>query len=166
MFEHLESYHGVIVTGPQRAGTTITAQMIAHELQRRFIDEAEVGFEDVDQIRALQRGEPYVLQCPCLCYRIHEFGGPQVAIVLSRRPVSEIQVSQQRVNWLWEQAELEKYGLTCGSIPEVKYAIWDRWQKPLLGSHAYESQYRDLERHPLWVPDDLRRHFAIKQTRG
>ena len=90
MFEHLSNYNVVLVTGPQRAGTTITARMIAHDTGLRYIDES--AFAATDEVRwrrVVKSSERAVIQCPGMARFCHEFGDrPDIAVAFCWRNLS------------------------------------------------------------------------------
>lgn len=80
-----------------------------------------------------------------------------------RRPLEEIHASARRIEWDdWGNPdELPPFGRTEGDSAALKYEFWDSHEK----SFPYlELSYRDLEGHPLWVPDDERTNFGPTQT--
>src|SRR5579872_7158233 len=158
----LRSYEQIIVSGPQRAGTTIAAKILAGELGYRNVPEEEVGVNDVVRLVELYRvGRRFVVQGPGFCPYVHLLPG---AVVLMRRPVEEIVRSQARIRWLQEKAELAGYFTTEGPISQVKYEAWDRFQKPRLAERALELDYHSLAAHPLWLEQEQRQTFHPRQT--
>jgi predicted O-linked N-acetylglucosamine transferase (SPINDLY family) len=158
----LRNYQRIIVTGPQRTGTTIAARILASELEYRFFPEEDVGFACVEQLFELYRVQQrFVVQGPCFCPYVHLLPG---AVVLMRRPLEEIVRSQARIHWSCETAELERYFTTQGPIAQVKYDAWDRFQKTRLGERAFELDYHSLRGHPLWIEEEQRRSFHPRQT--
>lgn len=169
MFEHLEEFSNVVVTGPQRSGTTIAGQMIAMDLGRKYVDEMRFGVRRLDRVKKILDGsEPVVIQAPALCRWVHLFARrPDTAVVMMRRDPADIIASQEAMDWTrrFEPNELAAYGVKAGPICKVKYAFWERHQRALLGEHAFEVEYESLRGHQLWVSEDLRQDFGPKQTR-
>lgn len=164
MFENLRRHPKIIVTGPQRSGTTIAAKMIARDTGYEYVDEDELRRDDLATLRLLLRvGRRFVVHCPALCRFVHEVADDETAVVLMRRPIEEIVASQRRICWRGGRAELRRYGLSAGVIAAVKYRFWDEQQRGRI-AHAYEIDYASLAAHPLWVPARHRRHFAPRQT--
>jgi len=166
MFAQLSRFGQILVTGPQRSGTTICAMMIAHDLGYRFLPEEVVSVRSLDAARRLLAEESeFVLQCPGLCRWIHELAGPEVAVVLMRRPLAEILESQQRIGWTGRrmQRELAGYGLTEGCIAQVKYDFWASHQRALI-PNAFEIEYASLADHPLWLDKEARAGFGPRQV--
>jgi protein O-GlcNAc transferase len=157
----LRSYEQIIVTGPQRTGTTIAGRILASELEYRFVPEEQVGVTSFVQLVELYRTERrFVVQGPCFCAYAHLLPG---AVVVMRRPLEEILRSQARVSWS-EDEELQRYFTTEGPIARVKYDAWDRFQKPHLEKRAFELDYHALRGHALWIKEDRRKDFLARQT--
>lgn len=182
MFDYLKPYDTILLTGPHRAGTTIAAIMIANDLGYEYHEEEDVFYTyiakyewvppgaPIDQID-LRRyfalvDAPLVLRCPAFCSQVHRYTDvPDLAVVLMRRELSEILASQQRVRWGFEGKELAAYRGHEGPIARVKYTIWDREQKAILGDRAFELDYESLSQHPLWIPKEERSDFHVRQYR-
>jgi len=158
----LRRHQRIIVTGPQRAGTTIAAKILACELGYRFVPEEHVGWASVGKLFELYHAQQhFVVQGPCFCAYAHLLPG---AVVLMRRPVEEILRSQARIGWSeFERDELDRYFATQGPIAQVKYHVWDRFQKSHLGQRAFELDYHSLRGHALWVEEEQRKIFHPRQ---
>ena len=172
MFEHLAAYRKILVSGPQRSGTTICARMIAADLNYRYFDEMEFGVDDIRRVFAVVDAlDRIVIQCPSLAASLWMFSRPDVLVIFMKRDVEEIVASQNRPIYesspdrLWTTAhqpvELMKYGRTNGVIAQVKYEGWEA-QKPYI-RHTLEIDYASLSAHPMWVDKPARAHFGPKQ---
>jgi hypothetical protein len=169
----LRLFETIVVTGPQRSGTTITSKMIAHDLQREYIDEDHFATHRFD--RFLEYLHPNaVIQAPGLSAYCHLLS-VEVAVVFMFRDIQEIIESQSKLifgNGLtWteheQQRELSKYFLEGGAVPHVKYAMWEKFQKPAMnreGKSYFQLRYRSLAGHALWISDDRRKNFGPRQT--
>jgi hypothetical protein len=167
LLDRLRRYRCVLVLGPQRAGTTIAAQMIARDLASVFLDERDVPGDIAQQMDDLRYGrQTSVVQCPAWTFACHELGRADTAVVLVRRRIEEILDSQERIGWTarCQPRELRRYGATSGVIAEIKYRAWDEHQRRQLGPHGFELSYTDLDRHELWIPAGGRGEFQPKQT--
>jgi hypothetical protein len=170
MFEHLAHFDVVLITGPQRSGTTICTRMVAQDTGSRYVDEAEYGFHDEDVWRALiTAGSGIAVHCPAMCHVIHEFAADErVAVIMMRRDLRDIIASQERIGWTEreEPRELAKYGTAYGPIALVKWDHWERGQRDLFPmGRRFEIEYESLAGHPLWIPRPQRTHFGHRQTR-
>jgi len=161
LFEGLKQFDRIYVTGPQRAGTTICSQMIAHDTGYQYVDELSFGAENYELFDRLKNKKHCVIHCPGFCHLIHEYTNDDTLIVLVRRPIEEIVRSQKRATWRGECNELEKYGLTKGVMSMIKYKHFDKHQRHLI-KHLREVDYHSLEPHPMWC--DNRGQFTKRQT--
>ncbi len=162
MFEFLENFRIVLVTGPQRSGTRICSRMIAADTAFQYVDENAFHVHDVHEFTQILKGKRLVVQCPALCYRIQQHSGKDTAIVLMLRDVADIIASQERINWQGEERELKKYKRQFGVISEVKYTHWFLHQRRKI-HNPYEIEYRKLNSHPLWVDPEKRAEFGAAQ---
>lgn len=147
MFEHLEQFRGVIVTGAHRSGTTICGRMIAHDLDRAYTTESQVQRDrgkNIDcgymQQWMSQQKEPWVLH-GATCYRwIEELQGSDIAVVYVCRSFHEIEQSQLRAARVIDN-------------PAEKLEKWLRMCVDGRIAAPYTVDYSDLRAHPLWVED-------------
>lgn len=167
MFEYLHSYKKIVVTGPQRSGTTLIARAIAYDLSREYVDEQ--AFIATDYLRwrqEMDKQRSFVMQAPGMCRYVHEYGDDDtVAVVLCRRNVEDIVASQERIGWKHEAYELSLYGLTPQDgrrIADVKYEFWEQHQQAKI-FNSFVVEYEDLEEHPLWIPKAKRANFGPRQ---
>ena len=167
MFESLQVHQRIVVTGAPRSGTHITAKIIAHDTGHQYIDErVHFGRYWKEDWRPDER---LVFQSPGLIKKIINRPPWGVFVVLVRRDIDEILASEKRISKFlgrqaptWEQRENAWYGVD-NPHDRVAYAYnyWDTHSK----SFEYiEINYRDLESHSLWVPDNERVDFDIAQT--
>jgi hypothetical protein len=160
MFEYLKKFDRIMVTGPQRSGTTICARMIARDTGFKYVDEETIGIRDVGACRKLfETQSQFVVQAPSLAYCCHSFDG---AIVFMFRLIRDIIASQERIGWNREQTELKQYGVKDGPIAKVKYDYWQLLQRNEI-QNAFEVIYSSLAAHPLWIPKENRGEFLPRQ---
>ena len=146
MFDHLKAYRRVIVTGPHRSGTTIAAEMIAHDTGKPCIREEAFAHRNIKVAAIIEEG---VIQGPYLLPWLPILSGDATAIVYVKRSGVEIDASVERLKvskpfYHWSQG----------------WALWHRIA-PLL-DNAHVIQYGALRRHPLWTED--RRGWHHRQT--
>lgn len=149
----------LIVVGPQRSGTRFGSQVLAKHLDWQPLDEMLFMPKPEDQwiplaAAAVCSASHVVLQAPALPYAAPMLGQwPETGIVCMQRPVHEIMVSQDRINWnANEGAELARYGYDkdSGPISVVKYMFWSL-HEPLI-PHAYTVPYDSFMASGMWVP--------------
>lgn len=143
----LDSFRGVIVTGPHRSGTTITGRIIAHELNRRYVTETQVqtirgrhiDCRYVEDWIDAQK-EPFVLHGATCFGWLPDLQRYDLATVFVRRPSREIIESQKRAG-------------VIDQSPSTKKSRWRDWLDRRLIRHPHEIEYHQLKDHPLWVED-------------
>lgn len=168
MFEHLVQYPRIVVSGPHRSGTTICAEMIAHDTGHRRVLEEDIHFDNFDRMMALE--PPVVVQAPFLCYRLHEmrdwFG------VYMLRDFAGIEREMQRptdagdggiVLWRKLMASERKRYHTDGNILQVKLDNWRDYQRGQMKGWM-EVEYESLRPHSLWC--DHSDTFSVRQISG
>lgn len=179
----MQGYRFILVTGPQRSGTTIAARMIAEDTGLQFLPEGAMAVQDKDfeAKEALPRlidklvaqGASAVIQCPIQCRFIHEVGTSRMLVVMVRRPLEDIIASEQRIR-LGDSRQRALYAdvikkwphLANEPIAAIKYFYWGHIQrKELTKRHCdmYELRYDDLQTHKLWIPQEQRRKFSQRQ---
>ena len=179
---HREVLHGlqasgaqrVVVTGPQRSGTTIAAKMLANDLGFRYVDETTFAGHDFHGLlRALDPAR-VVVQAPALSRYVELL--PKTSVVWMRRNLADVLRSQKRLGLDIfadakkpfdpnEHAERDAYGEHSHkplAIAKTKY--WEQFQRISLGERAYDLNYESLKSHPLWIDPDKRKGFADRQT--
>jgi len=160
MFEHLKNKR-VLVTGPQRSGTTICAHMIAHDAGLDYVDECDIGVNHAHRARSMFASRKnFVLQAPGIAHVCHTINADCVVFMI--RPVADIIKSQERIGWGYEKMELGKYGEEKGPIAKVKYDYWIRYQKNLI-DNACEVGFDELLSHHMYIHD--RANFTPRQWR-
>lgn len=175
MFEHLEEYQIIVVTGPQRSGTTICARMIAHDLEITYVDEARFGVYNVEPaFLQARKWEPCVVQAPGLMRDYLYWAlDPGVATVLMRRHVADIKASQNRVGWgvneLFSNAIIDRYFPSkflkdpAGHVAQIQYDLWDNVGMADMSSNLFEIEYESLSEHSMWVNKEKRMNFGKRQ---
>ena len=161
MFGELKRYDVIIVTGPQRSGTRIAANMIAYDTGHELIDERQIAVDSLYRLAAAKAREGVVIQCPALCGFIHNFADPDTLICMMMRPISEIIASQKRIDWKFEPLEQIYFQNFDTPIAEQKYNQWN-WQKTIIKNYL-EIDYHSLDIHPLWKPKEERKNFGDTQ---
>ena len=160
MFSNLRKHKKILVTAPQRAGTRITAKIIANDTGHKYIDEAEI---DIDNIRILKEiladDRSVVIQAPGLMRYVHKL---DCFIVVVKRNIEDIIKSQEGIRWNCEKYELKKYGLEDGIISKVKYKYWETKQKSIT-KNFLEIERESLKDHPMYIKKKNRKNFNYDQ---
>lgn len=171
LFDYLQKYRFVLVSGPHRAGTTIAAAMITNDLGYEFVEDAQTQLERF--AADYQDYPPTVFHCPSYCHYIHHLAHiPDLAAVMVIRDIEAIIASERRIPWAFEPQQLGFYRSKARPRPTfaiqtpisaVKYRYWQEVQKPMFGASGYEIRYEDLAKHPMWIPPEHRGDFTANQ---
>lgn len=151
----LSRFRVVVVTGPQRSGTTIAARIIAEESGMRYVDEDEYGTKDVAAWKKLvTTGQGLVVHSPAMARWAHEAAADDVMVVWMIRPLDDILHSQKRIGWD-DKSERAKYRDCEGyhvdaPVAVIKNRFWTVYQRGLI-PHTMNLKYKDLSWHRLWV---------------
>lgn len=163
IFGSLRKFKRIIVSGPQRSGTRVCAQMIANDLNYCYMDERVIHINNKEKFGNFVKAERVVIQCPGMARWVHEYSANDTAIVFMIRDVKDIIASQERIGWPFEPDELSKYGKDEGIISEIKYKFWKKYQKAKI-VNAFEIKYEDLKKHPYWIDKKDRKDFDWYRT--
>ncbi len=173
MFEDLAKWKIILVTGPQRSGTTLCARAIEYDTGHTYLDEELWQVWDGEFAREVaHRRQPCVLQGPGILKDALRFYGPLCCVVLMRRNIKDIVASQERVGWnVWAKKEISFYEETTTILTQeeaelyvarTKYMYWKYHVRPNL-SYWKEVEYESLSEHKLWLPKEDRKNFNARQ---
>lgn len=157
MFEELAKHPYILVTGPQRSGTTIAAHMIGYDIRELVLDEVNFHHRNIREIPDLLACEgPCVLQCPQALPWMPILTRKDIAVVFMRRPIGDIENSLKHS----KTPKGKPVSLPWFS-PEQAYLLWSKI-KPLL-HNPYEVNYESLKEHPLYIsPKKRKKGWAHK----
>lgn len=180
MFKHLAKHDVILVSGPQRSGTRIAAQMIAADTGHRYVDEREYGVHDtIGFMWALDFYNQIVVHCPSMSHIVDKVVSKAELVVWMIRNLDDIRASEIRVNWtIGVYKELYNYGVGStdntgpairyrkhgGQIAPLKYAHWWSVQRDKCPNWL-EIEYESLAQHELWVSKENRENFKTEQTK-
>ena len=143
--------HPIIVTGPQRSGTTIAARIIAEQTGGVYVDELDY---------CLPLPDKAVVQAPFLLHQTLEVSYmiPNVRFAFMYRAPGDIVASMERVEWYADWYEdpnfYPHYVKHC-------YEYIDLLKRTLRKDQWFDVQYESLVHHPLFVQE--RTGFTVKQ---
>ena len=162
--ENLDEFRHILVTGPQRSGTTIAARMLAHDLGYKYVDERKVGVRSYAGLFSeLNRDRCSIIQGPCYSSDCHWIDTEETAVVFMIRDTDDIEASQKRIDWQEEEIELANYYKNRGKIATVRYYAWHNFQKEAMRVPYFELDYESLSSHPLWIEKPERTEFHKRQ---
>lgn len=181
-----KGYDRVIITGPQRSGTTFTSKAIANTLGYRFVDEAEFGVNKFDLFKNKLKEKNIVVQAPSMSSRVHMAVGENDLVVFMSRKWSDIiksvfKKNGRLSNWIYQETmyDLERYHIeqVDPNINEVYdqyvdrdsyylncfYSLWKHYMSKQI-PNCFALDYESMKEHPMWVDKQQRSKFHYKQT--
>ncbi len=156
----------VVVSGPQRSGTTFAATALSRDLGVPLKTEVDFGTHDQDAfLKLLKDNGQFVVQAPTMSPYLHLL--QDVDVVWMRRDLQDVLRSQQRVGWgRYEELERDRYfDHSQDPVAVVKTRAWDLFQRISLGESAWDLDYESLRGHKLWVEPEGRKGFGERQVR-
>ena len=187
-FATVKKFSRIIVSGPQRSGTTFCCRVLAESLGYRAFFEESFNTYDEDLFYELLRTKrKCVVQAPAMSYLLHKIEqDDETLIIFMRRDLADILLSQERVGWnktkklgknvsvSEEWVEKAKYASVVkenetidfsNPIAQIKYAFWDIIQKPQI-TNKIDVDYIALEKYfkDEWVASAERKHFHPRQS--
>jgi hypothetical protein len=143
--------HPIIVTGPQRSGTTIAAHIIAEQTGGVFVDELDY---------CLPLPDKAVVQAPFLLKAVVElsFLLPTAKFAFMYRNPMDIVASMERVEWYGDYCDDPNF---YTSYVKHCYEYIDLLKRTLQPDRWFDIQYESLSTHPMFVND--RTGFTVKQ---
>jgi hypothetical protein len=175
LVEKCKDYPIIYVTGPQRSGTTFCSNMLAKDLQYKWVDESRFGTHSFRRFKSFLK-EGHVVQCPALSYNVAKFDSKGL-IVWMRRSLQDVIKSEDRINWHPKEFEVEKKKY-LDTFPNYKDKIenfnrskpmkdffWENVQKDYLNIEYVEFNYKALKESTGWVNKEKRVKFRSKQIK-
>lgn len=162
----------IVVTGPQRSGTTFMAYAISYDIGWPYADEAVFNIDDRKKFNDLLlfRERNIVVQAPGMMRWIDEYGlYKDILFIVMIRAVEDIVKSEVKRRWGFRAYEIKKY-LDLGAtldipISKTKYEYFEKNQRQYFKGNLLLVKYpEDVRDHPLFVPDKERVDWTIKQV--
>lgn len=157
----------IVVTGPQRSGTTIATECISKALGRKPIREESFGFANYSSFYRLlcSRKSLCAIQAPNMSNICHLLR--KVSVVFMMRSLDDIHASEERVGHdktdFWKYRCSQYFQPYCGQSPaEVIYQALSVQMD--YSDNIYPLDYESLRESPLWVDKELRGNFHKRQT--
>lgn len=143
--------HPIFVTGPQRSGTRLAAQIIARQTGRTFVDELDYS-PDIPMNS--------VIQAPFLLKAVIElsFMFPTAEFAFMYRNVDDIVKSMEHIEWYKDYIDDSNFYL---KYVKHSYKYIDFLKEELDVSRWFDIRYESLTQDPLFVKD--RSNFTVKQ---
>ncbi|MAG52959.1 MAG: hypothetical protein CMH62_03285 [Nanoarchaeota archaeon] len=173
VIKKLKGYEQIIVSGPQRTGTTYFSQVLAKELfHKSRIDEGRFRIRNENEFMALLESKNVVIQAPAMTHLLHRI--PKIKslmIIFMHRSQEDLNESEDRIGWHPHEFEIEKSQYLAEGFnvekfsrnSAMKYSIWEN-QKNSIKNDFIEVEYNVLKDTPGFVPKASRKNFGKKQT--
>lgn len=182
----------MLVTGPQRSGTTFAAAAFAQQLAWAFVGERAFGMRNSTRLLAAIAAatRPTVYHLPALSHEVHTLAermppSRHVVVIFVARDCWDVEASERSVTygsnnetWTCHEAprerrnfeKLSQFFEPTDPICIVKQRVWQRLQKDAVdrtpGWRAYTVGYDTLETFAAagaWRNASERKHFASHQ---
>lgn len=170
------SYDYIVISGPQRSGTTYVTKELANELKYRHVDEFKHGISQFDKMMTFIGKVPSVIQAPALCHKLHEINYKKTLIVFMLRNNEDIKKSEDRINWHKKYADKERFAYITQfpkhkdrlrffkrSAPMKKWA-WKRIQRRAMQVDFLQLPFDFISQSKGFVKKEDRINFGKKQT--
>ena len=99
LLDKTKNYSRIIVTGPQRSGTTYCAYILAKDLGYTRYDEMSFGTGNYNEFKDLISKNNYVLQTTVFSYCLQDINTPSTLIIWMDRNNRDILESEKKINW-------------------------------------------------------------------
>ena len=170
-------YDYIIISGPQRSGTTYVAKELAFELEYDYIDEFKHGIARFKKMLSFIENKPKVIQAPALSHKLHKITNEKTLVVFMMRNNHDISLSEDRIGWHDKHANTE-FAKYKESFPErierindfkrsapMKKWIWKRCQKKEMQIDYLELPFEFISQSKGYVVKEERVNFKKKQTK-
>ena len=144
----------ILVTGPQRSGTTIAAATLADDFNLTFVD--ETGFVPGNQYKDAVVQSPNALDSYVILHHMY----PQAEFVFVRRDKTDIIASMKRIQWLMD--DVQDWESFLSDYVDNRFELWDKL-KNYLPKQTQEIPYNALKGHRFFVSKEQRTSFTTKQ---
>ena len=143
--------HPIIVTGPQRSGTRLSAHIIAEKTGGTFIDELDYSNRIPNDA---------VVQAPFLLKSVLEvsFMFPTAQFAFTYRNKNDIIASMERIEWYKDYIDNSDFYRT---YVDHCYDYIEMLKQSLPPERWFDIQYESLAHHPLFVTE--RANFTVRQ---
>lgn len=187
--ELFPKYSRIIITGPNRTGTTFFSRALAEDLNYTCIDEGDYDY-DLEKFKRLIDPGKVVVQGPGMIYYAHKMHElhKDLLVVVMVRDIKAILMSSYKIRGTlnphpgglglmlgryFTLPEMTDIVLPLtpeaeGNIPldcsqHIRYTVWDTYQRELTPDYV-ELNYQSLQTHPKWLAKEQRAKFHGKQT--
>jgi hypothetical protein len=169
-------YTRIIVSGPQRSGTTYTAKQLAKDLNYIHIDEGQYGVHSIKHFAGFLKKNNVVIQAPALTHILDQIKSADTLIIWMRRSFEDIANSEDRIDWhpKYSNIEFNKYYNKYPNMRDViesfersapmKTYFFENVQRDNMSTDWLDVDYSILESSPGYISTDKRKNFKPKQV--
>ncbi len=160
LVEACKKHRRIIVTGPQRSGTTFASKALAKSLDYVFVDES----------RNPNQEDHYVWQFASKVHSLHKRDDYDLVIWMNRDK-KDVELSEKRIQWSFFEFHRDQYrhvfgdeAMTFDNNYDMKHYFWNKVQKKDIKSKVIEFDYERLSDAPGFLSKNKRVNFSSKQT--
>jgi hypothetical protein len=176
IIEKCGKHQKVLVTGPQRSGTTFAAKSIAKILRYRFVDEDEYQVHDANAfIDILKLNQKIVIHAPAMSHLL-PLNFSDTFVIWMQRNIMDVIKSEDKIDWhireFWNEKNkaIRRFPFHTSIIEAfpnnklMKDWIWDNLQKVKMYNYA-ELNYKHLRECEGFIKSKTKKQFwNDKQT--
>ena len=172
-----KKYTKIIVSGPQRSGTTYFADELSKELNYNHYDEKLYDVHNSNKFFELLNSNNIVIQSPSMSSFLHLIESTESLVIFMYRDDNDIFKSEDRIHWHPTQYkyELSKYKTCFPDLLEkidsfkrsspMKKWIWENIQQPKMKVDWVNVDYNITTQTKGYIPKEKRIHFKPKQIK-
>lgn len=174
-FIKTKQYKKILISGPQRSGTTFLSRILAEDLSCKLYDE----LKSIENFKNTTSNS--VSQGPSMCSLLHEIDEPDSLVVFVSRNCKDIIKSQKRIilksGLSWNNdpnCETHERNLYAKKFPDffeenvsscyIKQSVWLTFQIFNMKTDFITFPYDGLISDNRYIQKNLRIHFTGKQT--
>lgn len=174
-----KKYTTIIVSGPQRSGTTYIGNMLSEDLNYHYIDENDVEvykFTTVTNIINDNKNQRKIIQMPAMSHCLHRITDKDTLIIFMYRDNDDIQKSMDRVNLhKWTDIDFVNYKRVFPTFIDkidsfkelyvMKKWFWENIQKPICRCDYLDVSYEIVKQTKNYIEPNERINFTLKQIK-
>jgi len=150
LLDKIKNYSRIIVTGPQRSGTTYCAYILAKDLGYTHYDEKSFDTGNYNKFKNQISKNNFVLQTAEFTYCLQDITTPSTFIIWMDRDNKDIAESEKRIHWRSFNGTKNKY---IEYYPEHKDLINSFTENAPLKKHIFDKiQIYKMQTEWLKVP--------------
>lgn len=170
-----KKYKRIVVSGPQRSGTTYTAKQLSEDLNYIHVDEFDFGINYYDKFLKKLKQNNVVVQAPALTHELERINLKDTLVIWMSRDFIDIEKSEDKINWHPKESKIEfkkyldkfvfsteKINSFSRSAPMKTY-IFENVQCLKMKVDWIYVSYNALQTSSNYVSAEKRKNFKAKQ---